>query len=88
MLLRRTAAFKPFGLVEMAVRNNCPWHRTNWTEFYFPFNAKHNLDKSTENLIKTEGGRRAIMRRVLQEQHFLAWNHQCKPKQKKLSNPL
>ncbi|KAH7722365.1 Protein C53H9.3 [Aphelenchoides avenae] len=87
MLLKRATAFKPFGLVEMAVRHNCPWHRSNWREFYFPFNARKELN-DTERILNTPGGRLQLMRRVLREEHFLTWNHPCKPKQKKLSNPL
>ena len=87
MLLNK--AFKPFGIFEMAVRNNCPWHRSNFRPVYFPMKVNRKLKVgSVEARMKTVGGRQIIMRRVLQEKPFLGWGHDPREPVTKLSYPL
>lgn len=87
MLLDRV--FKPFGLLTLSVRYNCPWHRSNWRPCYFPFKLNDKLRfRTVDALSKRQGGRELIMRRILREEHFLGWQYQTQPKQKKLSYPL
>ncbi|KHN77306.1 hypothetical protein Tcan_07359 [Toxocara canis] len=81
--------FKPFGGFSLAVRYNCPWHRNNFRPCYFPFKMKLKLKKQTVDArLKTRGGRLILMRRLLKEDHFLAWNHPGTPPERRLSYPL
>jgi hypothetical protein len=78
----------PF-LRQVSVRFNCPWHRSNWTEFYFPFQMKDRVGKrSIQELQKKLSGRQRIMQRILREKAFLGWNHDIRTPEKRLSNPL
>ncbi|VDK54670.1 unnamed protein product [Anisakis simplex] len=81
---------KPFGgSFTLALRYNCPWHRSNFRPCYFPFKLKLKLKKQTVNeRLKTRGGRLILMRRILKEDHFLAWNHRGDTPEKRLSYPL
>uniref|UniRef100_A0AC35FZL2 Uncharacterized protein n=1 Tax=Panagrolaimus sp. PS1159 TaxID=55785 RepID=A0AC35FZL2_9BILA len=81
--------FKPYGLLEQSVRYNCPWHRSNWRPCYFPFKLLDKLRFRTVDAYKSKpGGKQLLMRRLLREQHFIGWQHDHKPKSKKLSYPL
>uniref|UniRef100_A0A0R3RVQ2 Secreted protein n=1 Tax=Elaeophora elaphi TaxID=1147741 RepID=A0A0R3RVQ2_9BILA len=91
-------ALRPFGVVVMSVRNNCPWHRSNWQPVYFPFLVKHKLKHITsslclildtpEALMKSRNGRCLLMRRILREKPFLGWNHKCTPREERPHYPL
>ncbi|MFH4976899.1 hypothetical protein AB6A40_003608 [Gnathostoma spinigerum] len=86
MLLKK---FAPFGQFILSFRSNCPWHRSNFRPCYFPFKLLEKLNTDTvEARMKTRGGRLMLMRRVLREQPFIAWNQKTKPPQKRLSFPL
>uniref|UniRef100_A0A0N5CHF8 Uncharacterized protein n=1 Tax=Strongyloides papillosus TaxID=174720 RepID=A0A0N5CHF8_STREA len=77
------------NFVIQSVRHNCPWHRSNFRPFYFPFHMNQKLKTgSFEARQKTYGGRLMIMRRVLREQPFLGWNHDARVKNQKLQTPL
>uniref|UniRef100_A0AC35TPE3 Uncharacterized protein n=1 Tax=Rhabditophanes sp. KR3021 TaxID=114890 RepID=A0AC35TPE3_9BILA len=80
----------PINLCFQSVRHNCPWHRSNFRPYYFPFHMRAKLTSgSFETRQKGEGGRLMTMRRVLREQHFLGWNHNTKPANKsRLQTPL
>ncbi|KAK0425759.1 hypothetical protein QR680_009367 [Steinernema hermaphroditum] len=81
--------FRPFGIFGQSVRYNCPWHRSNFRAYYFPFHMKNKLKTGTvEARQQSRGGRLMLMRRVLREQPFLGWNHDAKNQTKKLSYPL
>ncbi|KAI1708289.1 hypothetical protein DdX_11972 [Ditylenchus destructor] len=87
--LERLPLLKPFGLVTMAVRNNCPWYRRGFTPTYFPFELRKKLLRRGWNTrTSTPAGRLVIMRRILQEKHFLAWGQPTKAPEKRLSYPL
>uniref|UniRef100_A0AC34RKI7 Uncharacterized protein n=1 Tax=Panagrolaimus sp. JU765 TaxID=591449 RepID=A0AC34RKI7_9BILA len=82
-------AFKPFGIFQLSVRNNCPWHRSNFRPAYFPFNLKDKLRFRTVDAYASKpGGKELLMRRILREQPFLGWQYKTKPKQTKLSFPM
>ncbi|VDK79122.1 unnamed protein product [Onchocerca ochengi] len=89
ILMLLGCTFRPFGAVVMSVRNNCPWHRSNWRPVYFPFHVKHKLKHNTpEALMKSRNGRCLLMRRILREKPFLGWNHQCTPREERVHYPL
>ncbi|CEF65752.1 Hypothetical protein SRAE_2000042800 [Strongyloides ratti] len=82
-------SIEPVNFIYQSVRHNCPWHRSNFTQSYFPFHMKPKLRwGSFEARQKTYGGRLMTMRRVLREQTFLGWNHDTKIKNQKLETPL
>nr|CDQ02819.1 Bm2918, isoform b [Brugia malayi] len=80
---------RPFGAMVLSVRNNCPWHRSNWQPVYFPFLIKYKLKHNTpEALMKSRNGRCLLMRRILREKPFLGWNHQCTPREERPQYPV
>ncbi len=88
-MLELCSVWRPFGVFSQAVRHNCPWHRSNFQQSYFPFYARVKLKKgSAEARLTTRGGRLLLMRRVLREQPFLAWNNEHRESQRPLSYPL
>ncbi|KAL3111735.1 hypothetical protein niasHT_009441 [Heterodera trifolii] len=74
----------------LQVRFNCPWHRSGYTPNFFGFKVKRKLKMRTvERLSQTEGSRHILMRRVLAEKHFVAWNWPSKkPRNDRLNYPL
>uniref|UniRef100_A0A0N5A553 Uncharacterized protein n=1 Tax=Parastrongyloides trichosuri TaxID=131310 RepID=A0A0N5A553_PARTI len=79
----------PINFLFQSVRHNCPWHRSNFRKYYFPFHMRAKLKSgSFEGRQQTPGGRLMLMRRVLREQPFLGWNHDTKVKNQRLQTPL
>ncbi|VDD92141.1 unnamed protein product [Enterobius vermicularis] len=87
MLLNKL--LNPSCVISTSVRNNCPWWRNSFTPCYFRFRADKKVKKGTvEGRLKTRGGRLILMKRILQEKPFIAWNMKTDPPEKRLSYPL
>uniref|UniRef100_A0A0N5ADA9 Ovule protein n=1 Tax=Syphacia muris TaxID=451379 RepID=A0A0N5ADA9_9BILA len=80
---------KPSLVFNTAVRNNCPWWRNSFTQCYFEIRVRKKLRNATvDNRIKNRGGRLILMKRLLREKPYIAWNWDSDPKDKRLSYPL
>ncbi|KAI3420279.1 hypothetical protein GPALN_003593 [Globodera pallida] len=99
MLERALSLFRPFGcspligktasVAVLQVRCNCPWHRSSFTPCFFPFRVNKKVKNDVQKRSQTEGGRHILMRRVLGEKHFIAWNWPSKkPQGDRLNYPL
>uniref|UniRef100_A0A0M3HTG5 Secreted protein n=1 Tax=Ascaris lumbricoides TaxID=6252 RepID=A0A0M3HTG5_ASCLU len=56
--------------------------------FFFESRILVHLLETVDARMKTRGGRLILMRRILREHHFLAWNHRGTPAEQRLSYPL
>ncbi|KAI6183133.1 Mitochondrial coenzyme A transporter SLC25A42 [Aphelenchoides bicaudatus] len=76
-------------LRQTSVRFNCPWWRSNWRPYYFPFNMKHRVGpNSVSGRMEKPGGRVIMMKRILREKPFIGWRHDVRTSDRRLSYPL